>query len=114
MLSPYAAVGIRRLDMPLRPKRVFTPDEIIQTVCEYRNLPISVTTSKERTAEKVYTRQLCAFLLREVKGLSLTEIGKKLGGRDHTTAIHAIKTLKNRYDTEESVKRDVINLRYML
>lgn len=117
MLSAYAAVGIRKPDFPKsidQPRPKLSPEDVIEIVCNYCKIPFDKLTTPERVREKVYARQLCFYFLKNRTNLSLKSIGQLFGGRDHTSVIHSLSTLKDLYETDEKVKQDVINLNYMI
>jgi chromosomal replication initiation ATPase DnaA len=70
-------------------------DLIMATVSDVTNIPISQMKSKSRKREIVYARAICCKMLKEYTSLSLNSIGLILGGRDHSTVIHALETHEN-------------------
>jgi len=56
-------------------------------------------------------RQVSMFLSREILGRSLSGIGIYFGGRDHTTVMHAVKTISDKIDTNQKIKDSVNALR---
>ena len=54
---------------------------------------------------------MAMFLLREETKLSFPEIGQKLGGRDHSTVIHACEKIKKEENSDESVKQELVMIR---
>jgi chromosomal replication initiation ATPase DnaA len=73
--------------------------DIIEIVCEETGVDKQVMPKKTRKREVVITRQLIAYYAKMCTHLSLKEIGSILGGRDHTTAIHSIQTVKDLLDS---------------
>ncbi|MCC8059965.1 MAG: chromosomal replication initiator protein DnaA [Clostridiales bacterium] len=67
-----------------------TPEKIIQVVSDHFNLTPLDILSQKRTKEIVYPRQIAMYLCRHMTNVPLQEIGRVLGGRDHTTIIHGI------------------------
>lgn len=65
-----------------------TAEQVIAAVADYYGVTADDLKGKRRDREFVYPRQVCMRLLRQRFTLSLTEIGKLLGGRDHTTVMH--------------------------
>lgn len=55
----------------------------------------------------VRARQVAMYLCRKLTGRSTTEIGKKFGGRDHSTVIHAVRRITAAIETDESVRNAV-------
>ena len=66
-----------------------TPDIILEKVCTYYNVSKDDILGKKKNKEIVDPRQMCLYLLTEMLDLPLTTIGTFMGGRDHTTVIHA-------------------------
>lgn len=67
-----------------------TPELVIQVVADHFNLSTLDILSQKRQKDIVYPRQIVMYLCRNITGTPLQEIGKALGGRDHTTIIHGI------------------------
>lgn len=70
-------------------------EHIIEIVCEETGIEYAALLKKNRRREVVIARQLIAFYCKGCTGLSLKSIGELLGGRDHTTVIHAVNTIKD-------------------
>ena len=68
--------------------QTITPELIIQVVAEHYNLTTLDLLSQRRSKEIVYPRQIAMYLCRNMTESPLQEIGKAMGGRDHTTIIH--------------------------
>ncbi|MCL2701247.1 MAG: chromosomal replication initiator protein DnaA [Phycisphaerae bacterium] len=84
------ALGISDVD-PTR--REVTMDGIIKAVMARYNVRQSDLQSKRRSRSVAFPRQICMFLARTLTRHSLEEIGGYLGGRDHTTVLHACRTI---------------------
>ena len=103
-----AEEALKDVIYPDKPKEV-TPQLIINVVAEHFGVKPEDITSKKRNAEFVQPRQVVMYLCRELCDMSLANIGKLLGKKDHTTIIHGIKKIneemvdnpefKNRIDT---------------
>lgn len=59
-------------------------------MAEYYKITVADLTSKRRSREVTYPRQIAMYLARELTDCSLPKIGEAFGGRDHTTVMHAI------------------------
>jgi len=92
-------------------KGAISPKNIIQTVAQYFEVPIEDIIGVSRKKELVNPRQIIMYLLREELEFSFPNIGNELGGRDHTTAMHAYGKIKNQIIDNEKLKRDIIILR---
>ena len=75
-----------------RPRRV-TIQQILEQVSREFGARAADLQGKRRTKSVALPRQVCMYLARELTGHSLEEIGGYFGGRDHTTVLHACKTI---------------------
>ena len=83
-------------------------DRIQQIVCEYFELDQHLVQAKTRKREVVQTRQIAMFFCKEFTQNSLKTIGLQFGGRDHSTVIHANRSVSNQIDTSPQF-REMIN-----
>jgi chromosomal replication initiator protein len=88
-----------------------TAKSIINTVAEYFSVEIEDIAGSCRKKELVMPRQIIMYLMREELKSSFPNIGTELGGRDHTTAMHAHSKIKNHLLEDEKLKQDVTHLR---
>jgi len=70
-------------------------EEIQRAVCQYFNIPDDLLRGKSRKKEIAFARHTAMYLSKEMTNYSLKSIGLHFGGRDHTTVIHAIRTISN-------------------
>jgi chromosomal replication initiator protein len=89
-------------------------DYIQKTVSEFFKVSIDQLKDKTRKKEIVMARQLAMYFSKEYTNLSLKSIGYHYGGRDHSTVIHAVQTVNDLYDTDNTFKRSVDELRKKL
>ncbi|MGI4851687.1 MAG: chromosomal replication initiator protein DnaA [Janthinobacterium lividum] len=89
-------------------------DEIQKKVAEHFNIKLSDMYSSRRLQSVARPRQIAMYLAKQLTSLSLPEIGRKFGGRDHTTVIHAIKKVEELRESHTSVAEDVDLLKRML
>ena len=87
-----AEEALKDVIYPDKPKEV-TPQLIINVVAEHFGVKPEDITSKKRNAEFVQPRQVVMYLCRELCDMSLANIGKLLGKKDHTTVIHGINKI---------------------
>jgi chromosomal replication initiator protein len=87
-----------------------TPAAIIAQTAEYFNLSIEELNSKSRTRTLVTARQIAMYLLRELTDMSLPKIGQELGGRDHTTVIHADRKIRELMAERRAIFNQVTEL----
>lgn len=88
-------------------KKTVSPKHIIQTVAEYFDIDISDVLGKSREKRLAFPRQIIMFLLREEMSISYPSIGSELGGRDHTTAMHAYSKISRALKESDQLRRDV-------
>ena len=88
-------------------KQEVTPEFIIQIVADHFNLtPLDIMSAK-RSKEIVYPRQIDMYLCRTMTETGLQNIGKALGGRDHTTILHGIKTISADLEKNPSLQNTI-------
>lgn len=75
--------------------RSVTPTQVLQSVAEFYNLSTDDVVGKNREKRLSVPRQIIMYLLREELKMSYPAIGEELGGRDHTTAMHAHTKIQN-------------------
>ncbi|MBM7557763.1 chromosomal replication initiator protein DnaA [Halanaerobacter jeridensis] len=90
--------------------REITVSLIQQIVADYYEITIDKMKSKKRTRAIAFPRQIAMYLSRELTDLSLPQIGKRFGGRDHSTVIHAYDKIKNKINDEEKFKETIETL----
>ncbi len=93
----------------LSPAKAVTSKKIIQAVAEFYDLKEKDLLSSSRRKEIVNPRQVAMYLLREELKTSYPFIGRKFGGKDHTTAIHAYEKVLKGLEVNENLN-DEINL----
>ncbi|UCH83901.1 MAG: chromosomal replication initiator protein DnaA [Candidatus Latescibacterota bacterium] len=84
---------------------------IQKVVAQHFRVPVEAMKSKVRTHSYAYPRQIAIYLARELTNCSLTQIGQRFGGRDHTTVIHACQKIKEKQVDDVSLKAAVQQLR---
>lgn len=89
-------------------------DEIQRKVAEHFNLRLADMQSSKRLRTIARPRQIAMYLAKQLTTSSLPEIGRKFGGRDHTTVMHAVKKVKELIESDHSVAEDVELLHRML
>ena len=95
-------------------KKSVTAKETIQAVANFYDVALDDLIGKCREKKLVIPRQIAMFLLRgEIKS-SFPTIGQELGGRDHTTAMHAVNKIQNDYDNDERIRREIEQIKQRL
>ena len=85
-------------------------DKIIERVSEYYKVPVNNIREKNRMKEVAHCRQVAMYISKKITNNSLKTIGLYFGGRDHSTVIHAIKTVENLQKSDFSVLKDINNI----
>lgn len=88
-------------------KKSITPKQIITIVSEFYNIAIEDLIGESRKRELAIPRQIVMYLMREEIKCSFPAIGHEIGGRDHTTAIHAYNKIIKDVDQSPKIKQDV-------
>ncbi|MBV8652276.1 MAG: chromosomal replication initiator protein DnaA [Alphaproteobacteria bacterium] len=94
--------------------RRITIDEIQKRVAEHYNIRLSDMHSARRARAVARPRQVAMFLCKQLTPRSLPEIGRKFGGRDHTTVMHAVRKIEELRAIDRTLAEDVELLRRML
>lgn len=88
-----------------------SPQSILKAAAEFYNISLTDLVKRSRKKEIVKPRQVAMFLLREETKLSFPEIGQKLGGRDHSTVIHACEKIKLESSVDEPLRQELVLIR---
>ena len=83
---------------------------VIETVAAEHSLSPVFVLSSVRTREAVAARQKGLYLAYRLSGKSLPEIGRRFGGRDHTTVLHAVRKLEAMGETDPSFRAELLRL----
>ena len=94
--------------------RRITIEEIQKKVAEHFNIKLAEMGSARRSRQVARPRQVAMYLAKQLTSRSLPEIGRKFGGRDHTTVMHAVKKVEELKDADLNFAEDVELLRRML
>ena len=108
-----AEVAIRDLVRNREPKRVKIED-IQKLVASRYNVSRSDILSERRTAAVVKPRQIAMYLSKVLTPRSLPEIGRRFGGRDHTTVLHAVRKIEKALGGDATLSEEVELLKRML
>ncbi len=87
--------------------RQLTVEQIQKTVADYYKIKVADMHSKKRTRAVARPRQVAMYLAKELTPLSLPAIGDAFGGRDHTTVIHAYRTITELRTQDSQLNHDV-------
>jgi chromosomal replication initiator protein len=96
------------------PKRILEPEQVVAVVAEHYGMTVEQLRGPKRDREIVVPRQIAAYLSREETDASLVRIGGALGGRDHSTIIHACGKIEREMSYDAELRREVALLREAL
>ena len=88
-------------------ERRITIEEIQRRVAEHYNIKLSEMSSERRARAVARPRQVAMFLSKQLTSRSLPEIGRKFGGRDHTTVMHAVRKIEELRLSDAAIAEDV-------
>jgi len=92
---------------PTSTRKSVTPKQLIHTVAIYFDVQIEDLLGKSRQKRLAFPRQIVMYLMREEMKSSYPSIGTELGGRDHTTAMHAYDKISNCLVEDEKLQHDL-------
>jgi len=95
-------------------KRQVTPERIARVVSEYYSVPMDALQGQKRDKAIVVPRQIAMFLMREETDVSLLRIGAELGGRDHSTVLHACEKINREVAVNDELRREIAAVRELI
>ena len=94
--------------------RVITVDKIQNVVSNYFNIALSEMLSQRRSRPLARPRQVAMYLAKKMTTRSLPEIGRRFANRDHTTVIHAVKTITRLSEQDDEMKKNINQIKSLL
>jgi len=123
-LFAFASLVGREIDMELTQdcladvlrasERKITVEEIQRKVSDYYNIRLSDIIGPKRLRSYARPRQVAMYLCKQLTSRSLPEIGRRFGGRDHTTIMHGVRRIEELKSTDGQIAEDVEMLRRAL
>ncbi len=101
-------------DLERSTDKVITIDYIQYAVANYYNLDQNDFKIHRKTSDIAFPRQIAMYLSKQLTGLSLKDIGKEFGGKDHSTVIYAIKKVEEEMKLNPNTKTIVDNIKKMI
>ena len=95
-------------------RRRVTDQAVVDAVCSYFDIDKDILKGPRRDKHTALARHVAMFLIREEANLPYVAIGHVLGGRDHSTVMHACKRIGKQVAVDSHLRRDVLNLRESL
>ena len=106
-------VNMALADQVNRPVKL-TVTQVMQAVVDYYRLSTEKLCSKSRSRVVSFPRQIAMYLARTETDASYPQIGAHLGNRDHTTILHGYEKIAGLIETDEKVRRDVVQIKAAL
>jgi len=94
--------------------KIITVDKIQNVVSNFFNITLSEMLSQRRSRPLARPRQIAMYLAKKLTTRSLPEIGRRFSNRDHTTVIHAVKTITRLSEKDEEMKKNIIQIKSLL
>ena len=98
----------------LNQTKIITVDKIQNTVSNYFNISLSEMLSQRRSRPLARPRQIAMYLSKKMTTRSLPEIGRRFANRDHTTVIHAVKTITRLSEQDDEMKKNINQIKSLL
>jgi chromosomal replication initiator protein len=90
------------------------PQSVVDLVAKSFNLTADRLMSRDRSQAVALPRQIAMYLMRREIDISLPQIGKEIGGRDHSTVMYAIDKVTDLLERDERLRRQVVQIRQKL
>ena len=98
----------------LNQTKIITVDKIQNTVSNFFNISLSEMLSQRRSRPLARPRQIAMYLSKKMTTRSLPEIGRRFANRDHTTVIHAVKTITRLSEQDDEMKKNINQIKILL
>jgi len=95
-------------------KKTTSPDFIMQTVANYFGIPTGEISGRKRDRRTTHARQIAIYLMREESQYTLSQIGKQLGSRDHSTVLHSYEKIAKQINTDAHLQEQVSKIQQQL
>ena len=108
--SAQAALG----SLKARERRGVGAKQVLEKCADFYDIDLSDILGKKRDKEIVVPRQVAMYLMREELKLSYPKIAQEVGGKDHTTVMHAVGKIEKQIDLDEPLRQDISLLKERL
>ena len=95
-------------------RKAISGEAVVTAVADYFSLSEDAITGRRRDKQTAMARHVTMYLLREEANMTATAIGRLLGGKDHSTVLHACSRISSEMDVEPRLRQDVFNIRTSL
>jgi len=104
----------RALGEIVLPHRQLEPGEILERVAIYYGVTREDLLGPRRSREVALARQVAMYLVRELTSLSLPQIGREVGNRDHTTVLYGVDKIAALFEKDEALRRQILEIKNLL
>lgn len=115
--SPTLEIAVQALNnlaSPALPQTTLTPRQVIEAAALSFKLTPDDLIGRKRDKLTALARQVAMYLIRQETGYSLKKIGQELGGRDHSTVIHACEKITSSLDSSPHLKRKIEEIQHQI
>ena len=98
--------------LPLRES--IQPEQVVQLVARVFNIKTEQILGRNRSRNFALPRHVAMYLMREDGNISLPQIGEKMGGRDHTTVMHACDRVADLIERDDHLRHQIVQIREQL
>jgi chromosomal replication initiator protein len=95
-------------------RQVVSAEKVLKTIQKFYNVSIDDIVSSKRNKEIIKPRHVAMYILYNIVGLSFPEVGRELGGKDHTTIMHGCKVVNKDLGNSKQFKDEVEMLKEMI
>src|SRR5690606_12578702 len=92
-------------------KKNVSPEDMIDKVCGHYSIGRRAMLGKTRSRMVARPRQVLMYLLRTELGLPLEEVGRLVGGRDHSTILHGVDKITELASTDVHIREDILQIK---
>ncbi|WOJ91720.1 helix-turn-helix domain-containing protein (plasmid) [Methylocapsa polymorpha] len=100
--------------VPLETCGPFTIRQIVRAVVQFYSISLDEVLSATRKSRTARIRQIACYLAKALTDKSLPEIGRRIGGKDHTTVIYSLRKIESLLKTDPSLAAEIAELRIRL
>ncbi len=106
-ISESMVESVLKLSTNLESSKSKKPANIIKAVCDFYQVKLDDLMGKKRGRDIIKPRQMCMYLLRAEGNLSYPDIGREMGGRDHTTILYGFECIDKNIATNNEIKTEL-------
>ena len=101
----------RALGDMTQPHRHLEPEVIIMAVADYFAVSVEDVMGRRRSRDIALTRQVAMYLIRDLTSLSLPQIGRAVGNRDHTTVLYGVDKISALFEKDDTLRRQILEIK---